>query len=152
MDLINMDQKRKQSLRIGVSERSPGAQWLAKYGMFEQMTPYVAQSGDPNERPGELMENDLRSGKLDAAILWGPIAGYIAGHSKSNKLRVVPLRSEPDVKFHYAISAGVRFGEKEWKNQLDEILKRDSKKIQTLLDEYNVPLVDEEGVPLKGTE
>ena len=98
------------------------------------------------------MEKDLRSGNIDAAILWGPSAGYIAKRSKINEFRVIPLRSEADVKFHYAISAGVRFGEKEWKNQLDEILKRDSKKIQTLLDDYNVPLVDEEGVPMANPE
>lgn len=151
-DLINLEDARKDQLRIGVSERSPGAQWLAKYSMFGQMKPYIAQSGDPNERPGELMENDLRSGDIDAAILWGPIAGYIAKRSKIDEFRVIPLRSESDVKFHYAISAGVRFGEKEWKDQLNEILKRDAKKIQALLNDYNVPLVDEDGAPLSTTE
>ena len=147
-DLINLEDGRKQVLRIGVSERSPGAQWLAKYGMFEQMKPYVAQSGDPNERPGELMENDLRTGEIDAAILWGPIAGYIAMHSDIDEFRVIPLRSESDIKFHYAISAGVRFGEKAWKNQLNGILKRDTTKIQKLLHAFNVPLVDENGAPI----
>ncbi len=147
-DLVNLQDARKDTLRIGVSERSPGAQWLAKYGMFEQMKPYIAQSGDPNERPGELMENDLRSGDIDAAILWGPIAGFIATRSKNGEFRVIPLRSEHDVKFHYAISAGVRFGETDWKNKINDILKRDSAKIEALLNEYNVPLVDDAGVPL----
>ncbi len=144
-DLLNLDEKRNKDLRIAVSERSPGAQWLAKYGLFEQMVPYIAQSGDPNEHPGELMEKDLRTGKVDAAILWGPIAGYIAKRASEGEIRLIPLASEAGVRFHYAISAAVRFGEKKHKNQIDELLKRNSQKIATLLREYSVPLVDENG-------
>jgi quinoprotein dehydrogenase-associated probable ABC transporter substrate-binding protein len=144
-DFLNLDEKRKAELRIAVSERSPGTQWLAKYGLFEQMVPYIAQSGDPNEHPGELMERDLRAGKVNAAILWGPVAGYIAKRAAKAEISMIPLVSEANIRFHYAISAAVRFGEKDWKNRVDESLKRNSDRIAALLIEYKVPLVDENG-------
>ncbi len=150
-DLLDMDGTRREALRIGVSERSPGARWLAKYGLYAQMVPYIAQSGDPGEYPGEATEKDLLAGDIDAAILWGPIAGYLAKRAKDDGHEVVliPMHSEPGVRFHYAISAGVRFGEKAWKNQVDSLLKRDAAKIARLLKEYNVPLVDEQGTVLE---
>ena len=144
-DILKLDNARKQKLRIAVSERSPGAQWLAKYNMFEQMIPYVAQLGDPAIRPGALMEKDLVAGKIDAAIMWGPIAGLTARQEQKAQVRIIPMISEPDVKFHYAISAGVRFGEKQWRNEIDDLLARNAKQINMLLRKYKVPLADKEG-------
>ena len=34
---------------------------------------------------------------------------------------VVPLRSEPGVKFDYEMAMGVRYGEREWKQQIDRL-------------------------------
>lgn len=150
-DLLDMDEARRGALRIGVSERSPGARWLAKYGLYAQMVPYIAQSGDPGEYPGEATEKDLLAGNIDAAILWGPIAGFLVKRAKTDGHEVVliPMHSEPGVRFHYAISAGVRFGEKAWKHQVDTLLKQDADKIAALLREFNVPLVDENGAPVE---
>ncbi|MGI9301841.1 MAG: quinoprotein dehydrogenase-associated putative ABC transporter substrate-binding protein [Gammaproteobacteria bacterium] len=149
-DLLALDEARKDALRIGINERSPGAVWLAKYDMFNQMVPYVAQAGDPSLSPGELEVLDVLAGKLDGAILWGPIAAYAAtlGKEKSIHVQVIPMTSEPGVLFHYAISAGVRFGEGEWRDQLNEVLDRNADKIMEVLKEYGVPLVDEHGAAL----
>jgi ABC-type amino acid transport substrate-binding protein len=143
-DLLNLDDARKTNLRIGLSERSPGTLWLAKYDIFEQMVPYVAQSGDPNQFPGESIERDLLNGQIDAAILWGPTAGYVASRNQDKKIHIVPLKSEPGVKFDYTISAGVRFGEKEWRNRVNALLQNNSEKIRKVLEAYNIPLVAEE--------
>jgi quinoprotein dehydrogenase-associated probable ABC transporter substrate-binding protein len=143
-DLVNLDDARKTKLHIGLTERSPGTLWLAKYNMFEQMVPYVAQSGDPNEFPGESIERDLLNGRIDTAILWGPTAGYVKSRNQDKKIRIVALKSEPGVKFDYSISAGVRFGEKEWRNRVNSLLKSNSGKIRKILEEYNIPLVVEE--------
>ncbi|MEE9421877.1 MAG: quinoprotein dehydrogenase-associated putative ABC transporter substrate-binding protein [Gammaproteobacteria bacterium] len=142
-DVISLAPDKRQQLRIGMTERSPGTLWLAKYGMHEQIVAYIAQSGDPGEFPGEPILTDLLAGNLDAAIVWGPTAGLFTKHSKNGKsLRIIPLVSEPGVKFDFAISAGVRFGEKEWKNQIDTLLKKNSTKIHAILKDYSIPLVD----------
>jgi len=146
-DLLKLNKTEKDKLRIGMTERSPGSLWLAKHDMHEQIAPYIAQSGDPNEYPGEPMLNDINAGKIDAAIVWGPTAGLFK--QLQPNIHVLPLTSEPGVKFDFAISAGVRFGDKEWKNEVDELLKKNSEKITRLLHEYHVPLVDEKGALLK---
>ncbi len=62
---------------------SPAAEWLARHGMHEQMVAYSALDGDPDVYPGKIIENELLAGELDAAILWGPIAGYFAARARS---------------------------------------------------------------------
>ena len=145
-ELVSGELGKQSGLRVGVTERSPGADWLGKYGLYTAMAPYVAQSGDPDEYPGEPMFDDLQSGKLDAAILWGPTASYLARQaSADHPLRVVPLQSEPGVKLHFPISMGVRFGEGAWKKQLNGILEKNRDKVRLILKEYGIPLVDDDG-------
>ncbi len=144
-DMIGLDPTRRDKLRIGMTERSPGTLWLAKYAMHEQIIPYIAQSGDPGEFPGEPMLNDLLAGNLDAAIVWGPTAGYFTNKTVDSSLISIPLKSEPGVKFDFAISAGVRFGEKEWKEKIDALLKKNATRISALLSQYGVPLVNDDG-------
>ena len=54
-------------------------------------------NADPQQYPGEIIEKDLAAGKIDVAIVWGPIAGYFAQRVKSPALIVVPMKSEPGV-------------------------------------------------------
>lgn len=136
-------------IRIGITETSPGAEWLAKHGLFEYMAPYPAQSGDPEEFPGKPMLEDLLAGKLDAAIVWGPTAGYFSRQQNDKRqLKAMPLKSEPGVRFHYPISAAVRFGEKAWKEQVNQILQQRQGEVQKILQEYNIPLVNDAGEQL----
>ena len=146
-DVLYLEPGKRDSLRIGMTERSPGARWLANGGMYEQIVPYIAQSGDPAEFPGEPMLNDLRAHKLDAAVVWGPTAGlFISSANGDTKLKMLPLTSQPGVKVDFAISAAVRFGEKEWKNQINQLLVENASEIQSILKAHHVPLVDEQGV------
>ena len=52
--------------------------------------PYKILDADPDQYPGQIVERDLAGGNLDAAIVWGPIAGYFAQRVKSVPLVVVP--------------------------------------------------------------
>ena len=150
-DLINVDPARKQALRVGVFERTPALQWLAKHGDFDDTKSYVTMSGDPAAYPGELVEKELVGGKIDAAILWGPIAGYFAKQAKDVEMRVIPLHSEPGIRFDFAISAAVRFGDGDWKKEIQGALDRKADAIKALLQEYSVPLVSEDGSVIADT-
>ena len=129
-------------LRIGVYDRSPASQWLAQHALLDRGVPYAMLSPDPEQYPGEIIEKDLAAGKIDAAIVWGPIAGYFAQRVKSPQLRVVPMRSEPGVKFDYEIAMGVRHGERAWKEQVEGLIESRRGEIQAILREFGVPLVD----------
>ncbi|MBU0654064.1 MAG: quinoprotein dehydrogenase-associated putative ABC transporter substrate-binding protein [Gammaproteobacteria bacterium] len=142
-ELLSLNDAQKAGLKIGVTERSPGALWLARHNLFAQLAPYRAQSGDPEEFPGQPLLNDLEAGKIDAAIVWGPTAAYFVRTGQAKKLRLLPMVSEPGVQFDFAISAAVRFGEDEWQQQIDTILQTNATQIQAILQEYGIPLMTE---------
>ncbi|GAA0750276.1 substrate-binding domain-containing protein [Ideonella azotifigens] len=131
-----------RSLRIGVYDRSPAGEWLSRHQLLENGVPYQMMNADPQQYPGEIIEKDLAQGKLDAAIVWGPIAGYFAQRVKSPQLVVLPLKSEPGLKLDYQMAMGVRFGEREWKQQVEGLIESRQAEIETILKAYGVPMVD----------
>ncbi|BEP35968.1 substrate-binding domain-containing protein [Variovorax sp. V59] len=147
-DFLKLDPAKLKSLRIGIYDRSPASQWLNKHGLLEQGVPYKLMSADPAQYPGEIVEKDLAEGKLDAVVVWGPIAGYFARRVKNPALVVVPLKSEKGVRLDYQMAMGVRYGEREWKQQVEGLIESKAPEIQTILKEFGVPLVDASfGVP-----
>lgn len=131
-----------RTLRIGLYDRSPASAWLSRHELIESGVPYQMLNPDPQQYPGEILEKDLAQGKIDAAIVWGPIAGYFAQRVKSPQLVVLPLRSEPGLKLDYQMAMGVRYGERDWKQQVEGLIESRQAEIQSILKEYGVPLVD----------
>ncbi len=142
-DFLRLPQATLRSLRIGIYDRSPASDWLVKHQLVDQGVPYSMLNADPAQYPGQIIERDLSAGIIDVAIVWGPIAGYYAQRVKNLALTVVPLKSEPGVRFDYAMAMGVRYGEREWKQQVEGLLDSQRAEIQAILREYGVPLVDE---------
>ena len=143
-DFLKLDRVVLDKLRIGLYDRSPASEWLNKHKLVDQGVPYQIMNADPAQYPGEIIEKDLASGKIDAAIVWGPIAGYFAKQVKEPKLTVVPLRSEPGVKFDYAMAMGVRYGERDWKQTVESLIEKRKPEITQILRDYGVPLLEEE--------
>jgi quinoprotein dehydrogenase-associated probable ABC transporter substrate-binding protein len=145
-DLLKLPPEKLHSLRIGVFGRSPGADWLLRNDMLDRAVSYTPQSGDPAESPAHVIEQDLVSGKIDMAIVWGPIAGHLVRrHAAFPAWRAVPFMPESEIKFDYEISMGVRFGEKEWKDTLDGWIGAHQDKVQEILASYRIPLLDANG-------
>ena len=143
-DFLKLDPAVLDKLRIGVYDRSPASEWLAKHKLVDQGVPYQIMNADPDQYPGEIIEKDLASGKIDAAIVWGPIGGFFAQRVKQPKLTVVPMHSEPGVKFDYAIAMGVRYGEREWKQTIESLIDKHKSEIHQILLDYGIPLLPEE--------
>lgn len=143
-DFLGLDRKRLEKLRIGVYDRSPASVWLSKHGLLENGVPYKILSADPAQYPGEIIERDLAAGKIDVAIVWGPIAGYFAKRVKTPELKVVVLKSEPGVRFDFQMAMGVRYGEREWKKKVEMLIESNKTEIQGILKEFGVPLLEDE--------
>ena len=107
--------------------------------MHAQMMALPVLEADPNAYPGRIIENDLAQGDLDAVVIWGPIAGYFAQRSESVEMVVIPLQSTEGLQFDFAISSAVRYGEGDWKAQIEDIYARKGDKIDALMAEYGVP-------------
>ena len=148
-DFLQLDRAKLAKLRIGVYDRSPASDWLVKHGLVDSGVPYQIMNADPQQYPGEIIEKDLATGKLDVAIVWGPIAGYFAKRVKSPGLTVIPMRSEPGVRFDYQMAMGVRYGEREWKQQVETLIDTNQAEINAILREYGVPLVAEASAAVK---
>jgi quinoprotein dehydrogenase-associated probable ABC transporter substrate-binding protein len=144
-DLMKLPPQQLQALRIGVFGRSPGADWLLRNGLLTHAVFYAPQSGDPEESTAHVIEQDLLAGKTDMAIVWGPIAGFLVGqHQGASAWRALPFKPDPAIKFDYEISMGVRFGEKEWKETLDQWIRTHRDEVRSILAGYHVPLLEDE--------
>jgi mxaJ protein len=148
-DFLALGKDKLAKLRIGVIDRSPASTWLNKHGLVEQGVPFQMLNADPVQYPGEIVEKELANGKIDAAIMWGPIAGFFAKRVNEPKLIVVPLASEPGVKFDFEMAMGVRHGERAWKEQVEKLIDTHRNEFRAVLESYGVPLVSEGGAPLR---
>ena len=142
-DFLKLDPARLSTLRIGIYDRSPASEWLSRHGLVDRGVPYQMLNADPEQYPGEIIEKDLAAGKIDVAIVWGPIAGFFAQRVKTPQLAVVPMKSEPGIKLDYQMAMGVRYGEREWKQQVESLIDSRQAEIQAILKDYGVPVVDE---------
>jgi quinoprotein dehydrogenase-associated probable ABC transporter substrate-binding protein len=144
-DFLALPRDKLQSLRIGLYDRSPASAWLARHDLVEQGVPYRMLNADPEFYPGEIVEKDRAEGKIHVAIVWGPIAGFFVKRRPEAGLRLVPLASEPGVRLDYEIAMGVRPPDRELKATLDRLIADNQPRIDAILRDFGVPLVDSNG-------
>ena len=140
----SLSDPRLKGRRIGVTAGTPPGSVMARLGLIEQAKPYPLMVDRRYDSPGERMIEDIRSGAIDAGILWGPIAGYFAARG-GDKLSVVPLLKEVGApRMAYRITFGVRNLEDDWKHQLNAVIARRQGDIDAVLLEFGVPLLDDQ--------
>jgi quinoprotein dehydrogenase-associated probable ABC transporter substrate-binding protein len=139
---------RLKDKRIGVVAGSPPADLVAKAGLMGKAKPFDLVVDRRYDSPAESMIKDIRSGEIDAGILWGPIGGYFASKG-GDKLTVVLLVKDANAaRTSFRITMGVRAGDDLWKRQLNDVLRKHQADIDRVLLDYNVPLVDDEFQPI----
>ena len=147
-ELAGMDRlsdPRMKNQRIGLFAGTPPASILAMYGLVANAKPFELRSGESSSKVAEAMIAEIASGELDAGLLWGPVGGYYAQRSPK-PLTLVPLvkeRAGPST--IYGITMGVRPNQPEWKHKINKVIAENQQDINTLLQSYNVPLMDKDG-------
>ena len=149
-DFLKLAPGKLTTLKIGVFDLSPASQWLARHNLVNQGVPYQQMNPNPDESPGAAVQRDLASGRLDVAILWGPLAGHMARSIQERQMSVVPLPSEPGVRFDYEMAMGVRYGEPEWKAKIQSLTDKHLAEIDAILKDYGVPLLEPKPTPAAG--
>lgn len=142
---LALDKAVLSGLKIGVYERTPAVEWMRKHNLLDQAVPFRLLNADPGHYPGKIINDELVHGKIDAALVWGPIGGYFAKQISSPELVVVPLKSEPGVRMDFGVAMGVRQGEKAWLALIQQALDQSRVDIFQLLEEYGIPRVDDKG-------
>jgi quinoprotein dehydrogenase-associated probable ABC transporter substrate-binding protein len=139
-----LSDSRLKGKRIGVVAGTPPASIMAQLGLIQQAKPYPLVVDRRYDSPGERMIDDIKSGDIDAGILWGPIAGYFAPKA-GGQLVVVPLLKEvASPRMAYRITFGVRNLEDDWKRKLNTLIAKRQGDIDAVLLQYGVPLLDEQ--------
>ena len=142
-DLVN--KQGHEDIKIGLSDRGPAQMWVFYNELMSNMVPYQGQPGDPKVIPGQELIDELIAGNIDATIIMGQSAGYFAKKYKDKAdLVLLPLQDDPnrpEMKFKYNFSMAVRFGEKEWKEKLNNFIQENQADIDKILVDYGVPLL-----------
>jgi quinoprotein dehydrogenase-associated probable ABC transporter substrate-binding protein len=139
-----------RDLRFGVVTKTPGAT-LANLNHIANVEPYELDIDTRQDNPARRAVEDVASGKTDATVIWGPIAGYFAS-LQPTKLTVVPLVDEHATRLDFSITMGIRGDEPEWKHWLNDFIKRRQGDIDAVLAEYHVPLVSSTGQLVSKTD
>jgi quinoprotein dehydrogenase-associated probable ABC transporter substrate-binding protein len=139
----SLEDPRLQGKRIGIIAGTPPATNLAVNGLLENVKSYPLVVDTRFDAPASLMIGDLEGGRIDAALLWGPIAGYLAKHAKI-PMKVTPLVKEASgPRLIYRIGMGVRHSDQDWKRLLNKLIIENQAEISAILASYGVPLLDE---------
>ena len=129
---------------IGVVAGTPPASHMARAGLAKDMRGWDLFVDRRVENPVGDMLKGVREGTLDAAILWGPLAGPLVKADPA--LQFTPLlKEEGGPKLFYRITMGVRPSDQEWKRELNSLIRRNQDAINAVLHEAGVPLVDDYG-------
>lgn len=137
-----------QGKRIGIVAGTPPAAHLARLGLIGKAKPYSLVVDRRVESPAQNMLKDLESGEIDAAILWGPIGGPLVKRDHPG-MKVIPLiGEEKPPRLFFRITMGVRQGEKVWERKLNSLIRRNQDRIDAILREAGVPLVNDMGTAM----
>ena len=146
LQLKTLDDPILKKLRIGVHllgddyTNPPPVHELAKRGIVDNVVGFGTFYSAEN--PPSRIIDAVAGGKIDAAVVWGPLAGYFVARQKV-PLEVVPIPSgKMDLPFTFNISMGVRHGDDALKAQLEKVLDRKRGEIRKILTDYGVPLMD----------
>lgn len=129
---------------VGEGYDTPPLAALGKRGISANLRLYpISGLGESEPTPAQMID-DLASGKIDLAIMWGPGAGYFAAAASTPMdIRPTPSSDGPDLPMTMPIAIGVRHGNTELRDLLNRILAEQKPQIDHILASYHVPGIGE---------
>ncbi|WP_291846809.1 substrate-binding domain-containing protein [Bradyrhizobium sp.] len=147
-EVATLGDSRLKGKHIGIVAGTPPATSMTANGLMADAKSYPLMVDTRIDSSAEVMIDDLTSGKIDAAILWGPIAGFFAKKA-SPPLHVTPLVKETmGSRLAYRIGMAVRPADQNWKRLLNRLIQENQPAINKILLDFGVPLLDENDRPI----
>ena len=150
-DVRSLEDPRLHDKRIGVVARTPPATIMVADGLMAHAKPYPLTVDTRVESPARSMTDDILADRIDAGVLWGPLAGYYAkiyAKAAGTTLLTAPLLDEKGAPMDFRIAMGVRHSDEAWKLSLNRLLHDNRAEIDAILRDYGVPLLDAQGRPM----
>lgn len=142
----SLDDPILKKLKIGVHllgadyTNPPPVHELSKRGIVENVVGFSTFYSASNP-PGTIVDAVV-DGRVDVAIVWGPVAGYYAKRQRV-ALELVPIPSgKGDLPFAFNIAMGVKRGSDALKAQLERVLEKRRPEITRILVDYGVPMTE----------
>ena len=151
--LRSFDDPRLRTLRIGVQmigddfANSPPAHALSARGVIANVIGFSVLGNYREPNPPARIVDAVERHTIDAAVVWGPLAGYFAARSKVplTWTAVTPEIDPPFLPFAFDIAMAVRRGDDALRERLDAVITARRAEIDRLLDTFNVPRLDRPG-------
>jgi mxaJ protein len=149
LGLRSFDDPRLANLRIGIQivgedyGNPPPAQALASRHLAGNVRGFTVYGDYSRAEPQRAVIDAVTAGRVDTAVVWGPLAGYFASRARA-KLDITAVTPSVDhfgLPFAFEISMGVRPGAIAFRAQLDDLIERRRSDIRSILQRYQVPMV-----------
>jgi len=150
LDVKSFDDPSLRKLRIGVQiigddqSNAPPAHALTRRHIIDNVKGFTLYGDYSQHDPPARIVDAVTKGDIDLAIVWGPLAGYFAKQSHV-PLEIVPVSpqiDQPFLPFVFDISMGVRRGDQEFRDRVDQFLEQRRGEIDRILADYRVPRVE----------
>lgn len=147
-EVATLGDARLKGKHIGIVAGTPPATNMTVNGLMADAKSYPLMVDTRIDSSASAMIKDLTSGEIDAAILWGPMAGFYAKNANP-PLHVTPLVKETTgPRLAFRIGMGVRPADQNWKRQLNRLIQENQPAINRILLDFGVPLLDENDRPI----
>jgi ABC-type amino acid transport substrate-binding protein len=142
----SLDDPVLKKLKIGVHllgndyENPPPVHELGKRHIVDNVVGFNTFYSATN--PPHAIIDAVADGRVDVAIVWGPLGGYYAARHKT-PLQVTPIPTKPgDLPFAFDIAMGVKKGNDALYARVQQSLTRHRAEIDQILKSFNVPLLE----------
>ena len=150
LEVKSFDDPVLKKLRIGVQiigddqSNAPPAHALTRRNIVENVKGYTLYGDYKQHDPPARIVDAVGDGDIDLAIVWGPLAGYFAKQSRvpMDVVPVSPQIDQPFLPFVFDISMGVRRGDQEFRDRVDQFLEKRRGEVDRILEDYRVPRVE----------
>ena len=149
LTIASIDDPALKKMKIGVHllgddyTNPPPVHELSKRGIVDNVVGFSTFYSAEN--PPSAIIDAVANGRIDLAIVWGPVAGYFAGRQRVG-LELVPVPSgKGDLPFAFDITMGVKRGNEALRTRLQAVLDKRQAEITKILKDYGVPLLERTG-------
>ncbi len=150
LNVTSFDDPILKKLQIGVQiigddfSNAPPAHALSRRNIVGNVKGFTVYGDYSQHDPPARIVDAVAKGDVDLAIVWGPLAGFFAKQSRV-PMEVVPVSpqiDQPFLPFVFDISMGVRRGDQDLRDQVEQIMEKRRGEIDRILKDYGVPKVE----------
>jgi quinoprotein dehydrogenase-associated probable ABC transporter substrate-binding protein len=139
----SFDDPHLRALTIGIQiagddyDNPPAAQALAARHIIQNVRGFTIYGDYSRPDPQRDIVDAVADGRVDVAVVWGPLAGY---YGRRETTPLAPEREGRALSFVFDIAMGVRRGDHSLRRALDGVIARREPEIRRILRGYGVPL------------